>query len=141
MRAKYLLFFIAVFIANSKCQSQSKANDEQVVTMLKEFYTSYITVISESKDSMEFKLDSIKLKYCTLKLIKQIADDEELDYDPFLNAQDAHLECLQTLTILKDPNSPNFYCISYVDNYSKRQITIKLGVVKQKNKYKIDSIE
>jgi hypothetical protein len=139
MRTKYLWFFIAVFIANSKCQSQSKSTDEQVVTMLKAFYTSYITVISESRDSIEFKLDSIKQKYCTADLLEKI-ENGEWEYDPLISAQDADIKWLKTLMIIKDQTAIDTYFVSFVSNYDQRKITIRLRVVLQNDRYKIDYI-
>jgi hypothetical protein len=138
MRTKFLLFFAAIVIICIKCapvQSQNKSPDEQVVTMLKSFYTSYITVIFEAKDSIEFKLDSIKLKYCTTDLLEKIKNGE-WEYDPFISAQDADIEWLKTLSIIKDQTTINTCLVSF-DN---KRITIRLRVVLQNNLYKIDYI-
>jgi hypothetical protein len=108
--------------------------------MLRTFYTNYITEISETSDVKKeiSYLDSLTHIYCTSSLLEKIKN-EELDYDPFINAQDADIECLRTLTINKDAEVSNLYVVSYLETYSFQQINIKLLIVKQKNCYKIDS--
>lgn len=120
------------------CKSQSYSLDEQVLSMLKDFYTSYITESAKMPPSVS-KVNSLKEKYCTAKLLQKIAR-EEFDYDPFLKAQDCNIEWLKTLAVKKDTTGSNQYCISYTDTYNNTQIVIKLVVAKEKDLYKIDSI-
>jgi hypothetical protein len=66
--------------------------------------------------------------------------EDELDYDPFLKAQDSNTEWLKTLSIKKDLKESNHYQILYLDTYNNSQIKITVIVVKEKESYKIDSI-
>jgi hypothetical protein len=102
--------------------------------MLKQFYTSYISADEESQ------LTLIKKQYCTKKILNRIAKDEELDADPFLQAQDTDIDWLRTLVINKDTQKPNVYTVSYISNYTKKRIINKLLVVKVGPAYKIDDI-
>lgn len=85
------------------------------------------------------KINSIKKKYCTANLLRKIEKDE-LDYDPFLNAQDSNIEWIKTLSVKKDTKENNLYYVSYKDTYNGTQIVIKLIVLKEKESYKIDAI-
>ena len=122
---------------------QTKDKDEQIATMLKIFYTNYITAISEfNMQKMDSYLDSLKKVYCTPKLLKGIQNEferGELGYDPFINAQDADKECLQTLTIKKDTLIP-YYNVSYKESYSGITVNIKLKIEKENDSIKITDI-
>jgi len=136
MKTQFLascFFFVLIFFS-SFCKAQNKASNDSAATMLKQFYTSYITTEEESD------LVVIRKKYCTKKILNRIAKDEELDADPFLQAQDTDQDWVKTLVINKDAQKPNVYIVSYVDNYTKKRIVNKLLVVKQGQNYKIDDI-
>lgn len=143
MKFKTLFLFLAAAftLSNSPCQSQAKASDDPAIKMLKEFYTSYITE-GANIESNEAKLQSIEKKYCTGKLLSKMKHEMEagdLDADPFINAQDFNIEWLKTLSISKDPQKADVYIVSYLDNDSKARTKIKLHVVKEGVRYKIDA--
>ena len=144
MRTKILLTFFTTAILFFNCKlvsSQSNSSDEQMLTMLKTFYTNYITESSGSSD--EKKLDLIKRQYCTAELLKKIEQQLKtgtLDYDPFVKAQDCDKEWLKTLTVKKDSAKNNLFLVTWLDNYSKKQVTIHLSIIKQMESYKIDSV-
>ena len=121
------------------CQSnQPSSTDEQIISMLKDFYTGYIT--ENAKMPTDFaKINLMKKKYCTANLLSKI-EKEELDYDSFLNAQDSNTEWLKTLAVKKDTKENNLYQVSYKDTYNGTQVVIKLIVIKEKESYKIDAI-
>ncbi|GAA3922825.1 hypothetical protein GCM10022209_15100 [Chitinophaga oryziterrae] len=98
--------------------------------MLKQFYTSYITQVASSEGT-EKKLDIIKKRYCTAKLLNKI-DKEELDSDPFIDAQDADIDWVRTLFVGKDAQKHDVYIVSYMDNYNKKRTVIKLQVINAK---------
>lgn len=142
MKTKTLafLFTIGVMLFSTfNCQSNPPSStDEQIISMLKEFYTAYIT--ENAKMPADFtKINLIKKKYCTANLLSKI-EKEELDYDPFLNAQDSNTEWLKTLTIKKDTKENNLFQVSYKDTYSGTQVIIKLIVIKEMESYKINAI-
>jgi hypothetical protein len=143
MRIKFQIFLLPVLgliILYLLVKCQSTTEEEKISSMLRTFYTNYITEISETSDAKKeiSYLDSLTHIYCTSSLLEKIKN-EELDYDPFINAQDADIEWLKTLTINKDADVNNLYVVSYLETYSFQQIKIKLLIVKQKNCYKIDS--
>ena len=136
-----LMAFTISLVSRSSAQVQSNSVDKQISTMLKEFYTSYITEVAGI--SNEKKVTSIQLKYCTMELVNKIDKQfktQKIDYDPFIKAQDADTQDLKTLSVAKDLKKPNGYTVSYVDTYSKKKITINLTVIKQGDSFKINSV-
>lgn len=147
---KLLCYFLVGFIllymtncSNAQLQNHSKVNndysEEQIVLMLKNFYTSYINETSKSPSNPE-KEDSIRKKFCTTNMMK-VYDLPDLDYDPIVQAQMVLKECAETLTIRKDKDRENIYYVSY--NWplnDKEQITIKVKIVKENEDYKIDYV-
>ena len=122
-------------------KSQSNSDEEQVVNMLTDFYTGYITIIAKGPVDYEDKLIALKEKCCTKKLLDKIAEDfkNELDYDPFINAQDSDVAWLKTLSVVKEPQTENTYSVSYRNNDTTK-VVIHLLVVKQGSLFKIDGI-
>jgi len=134
---------IVILTINNSCiQAQKNSSDKQILLMLKEFYSAYITEMSIGNPyTFKYKLDSIKKNYCTIKLIKELPIlSKKADADPLLNAQDSNIDCLKTLTIEKDKKKQNQYIVSYTDIYSKTRFIVKLFVVKENGCYKINSI-
>jgi len=81
--------------------------------MLKEFYTNYITEVSNGAEPK--KILSLQKKYCTVALLKKIPKlIEQSDSDPFLKAQDSNTEFLKTLSLRKDLKKSNTYIVSYI---------------------------
>lgn len=141
MKPKLLIScLIAAFaLLNLSMPAHAKAPSDASMEMLKQFYTEYIKEILKTEPS-EKKLHSIRKQYCTAGLLSKI-QSVELDYDPFLNAQDADEDWLKTLSISKDPQrKKDGYIISLVDKDTQTKTTIKLLVVKEKERYKIDAI-
>ena len=114
-----------------------KLSDEQILKMIKSFYTVYIVEAAEGKLPNAAKLDSIRQIYCTTALLRSIDLSEG---DPLLKAQDATIEWLKTLSIEKDPQKRNWYNVSYIDNFNGEKVIIELKIIKEKSFYKIDSI-
>lgn len=85
------------------------------------------------------KIDSLKSRYCTKRYLDELSSDDDLDYDPFLKAQDYDIEWLKTLTVNKTPEKEMLYIVSYYESYKKARTTIRLKIIKEKGSYKIDS--
>lgn len=131
------ILFLLIFCFQVKSQT-NKYSEKEIITMIKSFYTAYITETSKMPPDFN-KIEVIKKEYCTLSLLNKI-EMQELDYDPFLKAQDCDAETLKTLSIKKDIKQKNLFYVSYNDNYTKTEITIKLIIKKENDSYKIDTI-
>lgn len=119
------LTVILTFLFLSGCQTDSIEFSGE--TVIKTFYTEYMTEVASS--TIVDEENSIKKKYCTKDLLDKIKkqfSEGDLDYDPFLNAQDANVENIPSLTVLRDSQITDKYIVSYIDNYSKQRITINL---------------
>lgn len=141
MKPKLLILFLiaALALLNFPMPAHAAAPSDASMEMLKEFYTEYIKEMLKTSSS-EKKLHSIRKQYCTIGLLNKIKS-AELDYDPFLNAQDVDEDWLKTLSVSKDPQrKKDGYIISLVDNDTKTKTTVKLIVIKEKERYKIDAI-
>jgi len=136
------LFTAFSFLFAVSCQSQEQKDDEQSIKMLQQFYKSYITLfLAEISDANTASTRAIEEKYCSAELLQEIdrqTETQDLDHDPFLNAQDAIPEMLTTLSIVKDKTKPHMYQVSY--EYNKEKTTMILKVEKEGGFYKITDI-
>jgi hypothetical protein len=133
----FILILTLIFVTNCSCaHSQNAHTIKSAEGMLKEFYTKYITEFYVGA----VKLPSIQRKYCTTKLLHYIPKYiEQTDGDPFLKGQDTDTAYLKTLSIKKDNKRKNIYTVSYIDNLNQK-VTIHLRVIKERGKFKIDSV-
>lgn len=125
-------------------ERSNSTSDEQIISLCENFYISYITEISEGTlVNSDKRLDSIKQIYCTSDLLKNFwrkMENNEMDWDPFIKAQDANIKCLKTLNVGKNTQQINWYFVSYIDNYNGEKVVIELKYIKDNGSYKIDSI-
>jgi hypothetical protein len=120
-------------------------SESEIKKMIKEFYTAYITqsqdTISPNKNIE--KLDSISQIYCTKTLLDSIKNEfenNELDYDPIINAQDSHPEMLKTMMINKNKKADKYNVMFLSDTYDSSFEEVNISIVKEGNKYKISSL-
>ena len=136
-----MIEFILFSSFNCKIE-QSHSDEEPEIKLLKSFYTEYITACDNLSINWS-QMEMIKEKYCTqflIKKIKMLQENEIIDYDPFLNAQDCDINWLKTLDITKENKDSCWYNVSYVNNYNNERIKIKVSVIKTGDSYKINNI-
>jgi len=123
---------------NSKEQIQE--NDSLIINTIKEFYISYI--LENSKNQFNSNtIYELKHKYVSKDLLQNISKQMKngnLDWDPFVNAQDFFDGWIKTLQVKKDESVKNKYIVSYYNG--KENEKIYLRIIKENNQYKIDSI-
>jgi hypothetical protein len=98
--------------------------DEEAFGFLREFYTGYMTTW-EDFPTDEKKADSVLAKYCDASLLSEIKRktvEEELDYDPFLKAQDVLISNLKTFSVARDARKAGVYTFSYGTGSERRSI-------------------
>ncbi len=139
-KGKFPLFLQLAFTLTilGGCNLHFTNEDDEAATTINEFYTKYMTTCAKWSTSQK-KLEALKLKYLTPKLLKKLSD-EELDYDPILNAQDCDFDWLRDLSVTKDSDMANVYIVSYSPGSEYENVEIRLVVVKDEKDYKIDSI-
>ncbi|WP_281297672.1 hypothetical protein [Flavobacterium limnophilum] len=118
-------------------QKENNSSDKEIVEMLKTFYKEYVTE-NDRMPVNEEKVELIKKKYCTSKLLKKMGLIE-FDSDPFLDAQDIEPTLLKTIKFTKD-KSGNTYKASYLTTFNNKTVCVKLQIVKVNNTFKIDDI-
>jgi hypothetical protein len=141
IKTHWLLVVALIFsCGQGNAQSSDKMSGE--VKMLKEFYTEYITKVSQLPDkSIYKKLEALKQKYCTTRFLDEM-EKEESEYDRFLYAQESFAEWVKSLSIrkysLSEYTDDNTYSVSLVNN--EGLVFILLAVVEEAGGYKIDAI-
>ena len=133
------LLFTFLLIPNQYLKAQGDDFESDPILMLKEFYTRYISICSTGKAG---DLASIREKFCTRDLLNEIygKQAELLDYDPFLNAQDCDIKSLKTLEVKRDDKDQNIFIVTYVWPSDNKTISIKTGVIKVRDTYKISKL-
>lgn len=124
-------------VAETPAPNNNTGNDTAIKT-IRSFYTEYITA-DNGMPVNETQLNSIKRKYCTPRLIHALQQDE-MDYDPFLNAQDCDLSWISTLSVKRDTEEHDLYYVQYKDTASKETIHLKLKLKYGNGEYKIDKV-
>jgi len=151
MRKIAILFISSILLLCSGCNAQN--NDDLIVAMLKEFYTSYNILWSKNiqPDNLIKQKDSLQQKYCTKefqKELKKIFEVHGLDHDVLINdVYSEYIESLKTMSITKDKTKENTYLVTYdaivtgID-YKKiiQKVQIFVVVVKEDGAFKIDNV-
>lgn len=126
---------LTVLLTVVRAQTPVGGTADGRVSMLREFYTAYMTAFAIGTDD---KLLALQRKYCTSRLLKKIPDMiEKSDGDPFIKGQDSDTAYLKTLTITRDTQKEGQFTVSYQADY---KIVIHLTVVERDKKYKIDNV-
>ena len=136
-------FVLLNFYCNIVC-AQNYGEDIKIRTMLHSFYTTYISAGCEDlSTNYEPKLNRILKRYCTAKFVKNLTartETGEIDWDPLINAQDFDPKWILTLSIKRNISRINQYDISYFDDYSQKECTMKVTVTKQGEDFLINNV-
>ena len=117
-------------------------DNQKAIQMLKEFYTAYITegIEGSGRESVQRSQQILK-KYVTAGLLDKISNDTQLDYDPFVNAQDFFDNWLKTLKVTKDESQQYVFNVSFFSwEKDERPIEIKVLILKAGNEYMVGDI-
>ena len=141
---KKIFFVCLLLLSTAVSKAQNKVTDTQAISMLRKFYTAYITTVANDQSRiMNEKLSLLKSQYCTKKVLVKIPKIvEQTDSDPFLKAQDSDVSVLKTLSITRNFKKPNLYTVfySFKNEFSNEKIIINLVVINQNGSLKIDNI-
>lgn len=121
-----------------KKQKEDNSSDKEIVKMLKTFYREYVSE-SDKMHVNDQKIELIKKKYCTSKLLKKMGLIE-FDADPFVDAQDFEPTLLKTIKFTKDKKSSNIYKTCYFTAFNNKTVCVTLRIAKVNDIYKIDDI-
>jgi len=146
MKIKYL--FISLFLVAFQlisCQNKLSKSNKETISFLKQFYSEYLygTSLNENQNGKIVYKNYIRIinKYCTPSLVEKLLKSE-LDYDPFINAQDVSVVILDHLKVLPIEGKKEHFELSFrypIQKESERT-RIKLKVVCTKDGIKIDGV-
>lgn len=135
--------------------AQSQNEEEQIKSMLKEFYMQYNAVWKSSPDytpdEFEEKVFSLQKLYCSKKLNNELAklyETYKLEHDLLTNDFGGTDEetLKSTLSVVKDDSSANTYVVSYTVHIGypskprDEKNVIHLKIIKEDGSYKIDEV-
>ncbi len=124
-------------VSSKKLELNTKNNQtESKIEFIEGFYKAYIAELSEMDLD---RIDSLKRKFLTVELRKKLKE-QDLHYDPFLNAQDFDDDILEKLAYNEHPEKKDVVKVSYIDDYTSSTVTILLEVVEIANGYRISSV-
>lgn len=129
-------------ICTNDATSSSPQAQLRGMEMLREFYTLYITENDKKKRDTQ-RIATIKEKYVTPKLLAKIDSAMlyyELDYDPFVNAQDYDTTWINTLEIAPVPERTNTFDICYTYNRNSKSCMTAV-LAESEGKYMIDNFD
>lgn len=132
------LFFICslIFSLNLQAASEELKHKEDEILLIKSFYNSYIAAACKLPDDVK-SIEVIKTKFLTKRFLKEL-NSSELDYDPFLDAQDCKEDWVKTLKVISDDSKNNYIaCYKYQDSLR----CVRLFLTKQDKYYKINNVE
>lgn len=136
------LFIVLLLVVFHTTNGQKKAETidptQEHIQFLKGFYFEYLTIsnIPDHKNRM-----AILRKYCTEKLYKKY-EESEIDYDPFIFAQDFHISILNYLKVEKYGDNLGYYEVSfrYTNKEDSQRTRIRLEVINTAEGCKISNI-
>ena len=85
-------------------------SDSKGIEMLETFYKKYFVLVENSIDPSE--LENLQVENCTKEFMKKIKK-WKMDYDPFINAQDASAESVNSLIIKRVSDREKTFSVSY----------------------------
>lgn len=135
-----------------KDRQPSKDFNNKAVIMLREFYIAYNTAWATTHNGLVLikKLDSLKVKYCTLSLRKELKSEFKrvgLDHDILISDQETDIEHLKTLQIANVPNEKDAYIVTYLapiadgnNKLTEEKVSITVTIAIDEGKPKIASL-
>lgn len=120
-------------------QPKAKAPEENASQWLKQFYTDYITKCYTGASGEE--INAFQKKNCTAAYFNELRSNEEMDVDPFLNAQDCDTATIKTLRVDKDPQVKDRYVVSYSWSTSESRKDILVTITREQDAFKISHVQ
>ncbi len=94
--------------------SSDSIDNVAAIRMLEEFYTLYLTEQLTGDLTIESvqRSEQILKKYVTYELLNRINQDETVDYDPFVNAQDYFEDWLNTIKVTVTDSKAHIFTVT-----------------------------
>lgn len=110
---KKITLTILALICFCGISAQNSSSTNSGMEVLRNFYDKMYEIIQDDESFQ--KLYSLKEQYCTKELmdgLSQTIIDEDLDFDPFIDAQDFTIENMQSL-IIEKTDEPDWFVMHY----------------------------
>ncbi|MEQ9313106.1 MAG: DUF3828 domain-containing protein [Cytophagales bacterium] len=119
-------------VSSEKLELSTENNrTETKIEFVENFYEEYISELSEMPMDLD-RIDSLEKKFLTVELYKKLKE-QDLDYDPFLNAQDFDDDILEKLASNEHTEKKDVVKVSYIDDYTSSTVSIFLEVIELEN--------
>lgn len=106
---------------------------------VRQFYTTYIGLwLADEGDTRAVLKQNLTRTF--YERLQCMYEQEELDYDPFLNAQDCDESVLEKLRIEKDTLREHVYRVCLWDNYHRNYKHVELLLEHTEQGYRIDDL-
>lgn len=120
----------------------SPEQQDPAFSAVQQFYEKYITEISKDATDNK-KIEAIRKQYVNQRFLDKLQNmyqDMELDYDPFLAAQDCDKSVLDSLRIEQDTVRTGIYNVYLWNNFNKKYDKVTLLMKQDGQAYKIDDV-
>ena len=128
-------FFLVIIALMTACSDGPNA---QALESLKTFYKGYIAETSKLPENRA-AVESLKAQHCTARYLKQLAA-EDLEADPFLNAQDVEESWASNLEVTPDDVVQNQFAVCYTASFDNSKHCVEVTMVEDGGSWKIDNI-
>lgn len=136
MRA--LIFSCYLLLGLNLCAASVYDSElEREILLIRSFYNSYITASCKLPEDIN-SLEIVKNRFLTKRLLKEL-NSSELDYDPFLDAQDCQEDWLKTLKVIPDDDIKDNYIACY--KFQNRLRCVRLILSTKTKNYQIDNVK
>lgn len=126
------------------CAGQEGARQpDPALSVVQQFYVEYITEWTRKGTPDPEKTAAIRKHYLTRGLfdkLEYLYREMELDYDPFLEAQDCDRSVLDRLRIERDTVRTDLYRVYLWDGFNRKYQEVKLLLKPGEQGYRIDDI-
>lgn len=115
-------------------------NADSATAVLRRFYMDYVS--SRTGNDVR-KTEALQKQFLTRRFfdrLQRMYGEMELDYDPFLEAQDVDKNVLDSLRIEKDSVRTDVYRVFLWDNFNRKYRKVELLLKRTEKGYRIDDI-
>jgi hypothetical protein len=148
MKKAYKLVLALLASIAISCIAKYSGNSDSPEEFILNFYTEYhkIWALPNNENKRQL-LDSVLEAHCTPELLLKVKEPN-LDHDMIINDHYTTVEYLNTITVVKKPNTANCFLVNYMAPSENPmgeplliEIVISLCLVNSENSYKISIIE
>lgn len=129
-------FMTAVFTA-ADCTACGQG-DDRARTTIERFYTEYLDALVRNDDVAVGRVEDKYLSRSLARRIRRMYGTMELDYNPFMQAQDFDSHSLDGMRIENTGASENIYRVYLWDSYNKQYKQVDLMMKRTRDGYVVD---